>query len=43
MPIKNTKYIVNDKLSVDFVFHVLYTCGTKDAVVSVAAMSPNIS
>jgi len=36
-------YIVKDKLPADFVFQVLYTCGTKDDVVKKAAISPIIS
>ena len=35
--------MVKDNPSVDFVFHVLYTCGINDMVVKVAAIRPKTS
>ena len=43
MPIKKAIYMVSDKPSTDFVFQVLYTCGTKAPVVKTAAAKPIIS
>jgi len=42
-PISKITNINKERLSTDFVFQVLYTCGKKEAVVNTAATNPSIS